>query len=178
MDLTPECWPFGILIRFNVEENHWTQIPFIPGAAKPPPIAGHSATVHGQSMIIFGGLQKQRSSIGQFASSNDVWSFNIKSKTISKVNKIFCKPVQRFWWGTFLLVRNSYCSGERGARIPNIWILNILKVGSSRMADFWMVRPFKNWPIWNVLKHSKTEQIHSLLGYVNLCNINIGPNLT
>jgi F-box protein 42 len=68
------------ILRFDVEQNHWTQIPMIPGASKPPPMAGHSASVHGQFMIIFGGLQKQRSSIGQFSSSNDVWSFDIKSK--------------------------------------------------------------------------------------------------
>ena len=42
---------------------------------KPPTMAGHSASVHNGHMIIFGGLQK-RSTIGQFSSSNDVWSFN------------------------------------------------------------------------------------------------------
>lgn len=69
---------FNELHRFDIESNHWTQIT-PESQVKPPPMAGHSATVHGHSMIIFGGLQKQRSSIGQFSSSNDVWSFNIKT---------------------------------------------------------------------------------------------------
>jgi hypothetical protein len=72
--------------RFDVEENLWSQITIPPGAPKPPPMAGHSATVHGDRMIVFGGLQKQRSSIGQFSSSNDVWIFNVKSKKAMKCN--------------------------------------------------------------------------------------------
>ena len=31
-------------------------------------------------MVVFGGLQKQRSNIGQFSSSNDVWCFDLESK--------------------------------------------------------------------------------------------------
>jgi hypothetical protein len=29
-------------------------------------------------MIVFGGLQKQRNNIGQFSSSNDVWSYDLE----------------------------------------------------------------------------------------------------
>ena len=42
-----------------------------------PLMAGHSASVHNGRMIVFGGLHKQRNSIGQFSSSCDVWSFHI-----------------------------------------------------------------------------------------------------
>jgi F-box protein 42 len=55
----------------------WTQI--TPGTSlKPPTMAGHSATVHKGRMIVFGGLQKQRNNIGQFSSSNDVWSYDLE----------------------------------------------------------------------------------------------------
>ena len=79
------------LHRFDIEENLWSQITIPPGAPKPPPMAGHSATVHGDRMIVFGGLQKQRSSIGQFSSSNDVWSFDVNSKSfcVGLATKLF-----------------------------------------------------------------------------------------
>ncbi len=32
-------------------------------------------------MVVFGGLHKQRNSIGQFSSSNDVWCFNLNSES-------------------------------------------------------------------------------------------------
>ena len=54
---------------------------------KPPTMAGHSASVHNGHMIIFGGLQK-RSTIGQFSSSNDVWSFNTDRYALFR-NKMF-----------------------------------------------------------------------------------------
>lgn len=58
---------------------------------KPPAMAGHSATVHRvaaagagspaqETMVVFGGLHKQRSSIGHFSSSSDVWCFNLTSE--------------------------------------------------------------------------------------------------
>jgi len=63
---------------------------------KPPTMAGHSATVHNGTMIIFGGLQKQRNSIGQFSSSNDVWSFNVESQIWSQEDIPEPRPKPRY----------------------------------------------------------------------------------
>lgn len=65
--------------RYDIDEKNWTAV-HPATAVKPPPMAGHSATVHFGSIVVFGGLHKQRSSIGQFQSSSDVWTFDIKSK--------------------------------------------------------------------------------------------------
>ncbi len=91
---------FNELHSYDIREMKWTHI--LPGNLiiemkpnwfvltcfcslasnlKPPTMAGHSATVHNGHMIVFGGLQKQRNNIGQFSSSNDVWSFHLDSET-------------------------------------------------------------------------------------------------
>ena len=57
----------------------WTHIR--PNSSvKPPAMAGHSATIHGDLMVVFGGLHKQRNTIGHFSSSNDVWCYNFNSE--------------------------------------------------------------------------------------------------
>ena len=63
---------------YDIVEARWTKI--IPVTeVKPPTMAGHSATIHRNQMIVYGGLQKQRT-IGQFSSSSDVWAFNLESR--------------------------------------------------------------------------------------------------
>ena len=70
---------FNELHAFNLGERRWTSVQ--PNSeVKPPAMAGHSATVHGDRVVVFGGLHKQRSSIGQFSSSNDVWCFDVQSE--------------------------------------------------------------------------------------------------
>ncbi len=73
---------FNELHQYDLGSNRWTHV--LPASSlKPPAMAGHSATVHFETnMVVFGGLQKQRSNIGQFSSSNDVWCFNLVSKFI------------------------------------------------------------------------------------------------
>ena len=63
-------------IRDSISENRWE---FIEGGDRPPAMAGHSATVPQGSMVVFGGLHKQRS-IGHYTSSNDVWTFDLTLK--------------------------------------------------------------------------------------------------
>ncbi|TRY76610.1 hypothetical protein TCAL_13457 [Tigriopus californicus] len=70
---------FNELHCYDIEQNRWSHLTPV-GVAKPPSMAGHSATVHEDIIVVFGGLQKQRNHIGQFCSSNDVWCFNITSK--------------------------------------------------------------------------------------------------
>ena len=48
-----------------------------PETLHPPAMAGHSATLHHQMMVVFGGLQKQSSSVGQYTVSNDLWVYQL-----------------------------------------------------------------------------------------------------
>lgn len=71
---------FSELHIFNLLESKWTQIKFDMGEAWPPKTAGHSATLHGDKMVIFGGLTMQRGSENlSFQCSNNLWVFNLAS---------------------------------------------------------------------------------------------------
>lgn len=70
---------FNELHSYDTETCRWTlEAPNDP--LRPPTMAGHSATVHCGCIVVFGGLQKVRNSIGQFSSSSDVWTFDLKSE--------------------------------------------------------------------------------------------------
>ena len=68
---------FSELHIYNITENRWTLMTS-EHEVRPPAMAGHSASVHGNMMIIFGGLHKQRS-VGHYTSSNDLWIYNLDS---------------------------------------------------------------------------------------------------
>ena len=69
---------FSELHIYSIAAAKWELVVSEPGD-RPPAMAGHSATVHGHSMVVFGGLHKQRS-IGHYTSSNDVWLFDLSSR--------------------------------------------------------------------------------------------------
>jgi len=79
---------FNELHVYDVEQSRWTQVVPTDGL-KPPAMAGHSATIHNDMMVVVGGLHKQRNSIGQFSSSNDVWCFDLKCKLTDPERMLF-----------------------------------------------------------------------------------------
>lgn len=46
----------------------------------PPPTAGHSVSVHGEWMVVFGGLQRPCSDVHS-TKSNEIWKLNLESWT-------------------------------------------------------------------------------------------------
>ncbi|GIX94094.1 f-box only protein 42 [Caerostris darwini] len=80
---------FNHIHVYNTTTNRWTQI----STSTPcPPMAGHSATVHGDLMVVFGGVQKQICD-GPFMSTSDVWTLDLKSyKWQKQVTKTSAPP--------------------------------------------------------------------------------------
>ncbi|XP_046398523.1 F-box only protein 42 [Ischnura elegans] len=72
---------FNELHLYSMESNRWV-IHTTPSNS-PPPTAGHSASVHRDCMVIFGGLQMQGGH-GQYANSNDVWVFDLENSSWHK----------------------------------------------------------------------------------------------
>ena len=66
---------FSELHIYSITENRWTLMAS-EHEVNPPAMAGHSASVHGNMMIVFGGLHKQRS-VGHYTSSNDLWIYHL-----------------------------------------------------------------------------------------------------
>ncbi|XP_071448808.1 F-box only protein 42-like [Hetaerina americana] len=72
---------FNELHLYSMESNRW--LSHCTPSNSPPPTAGHSASVHRDSMVIFGGLQMQ-GGLGQYANSNDVWVFDLNNPSWRK----------------------------------------------------------------------------------------------
>lgn len=79
---------------YDITTMRWNLIS--PEGLKPPTMAGHSATVHKGRMVVFGGLQKTRNSIGHFSSSNDIWTFHLESQSWIQEDIPDPKPKPRY----------------------------------------------------------------------------------
>ncbi|PNF33809.1 hypothetical protein B7P43_G10013 [Cryptotermes secundus] len=84
---------FNELHVYGIVSNRWT---CINTQTTPPAMAGHSATVQGEWMVVFGGLQKTNVLLGQYGSSNDVWCFNLENQTWNKQATTEIKPHSRY----------------------------------------------------------------------------------
>lgn len=82
---------FDELHLYDLSENKWTQQQQI---TKPPPMAGHSATIHRNKMVVFGGCQIS----GEHnANSNDVWYLDLDNFTWTKPKLLgHVKPSPRY----------------------------------------------------------------------------------
>lgn len=119
---------FNELHSYDIREKRWTLI-FPASNLKPPTMAGHSASVHKDHMIIFGGLQKQRNNIGQFSSSNDVWSFHINSQTWTQEDIAEPRPKARYGQSQLYLDENHLliiggCGGPNNI-YNDVWLLSM-----------------------------------------------------
>lgn len=116
---------FDELHCYNIHENKWLALTTLDG---PPPMTGHSATVHKNVMIVFGGYSQND---GQASSSNDVWALDLLNFTWSKKETTNAKPAARY--GQFQIVLdNEHCLILGGCGGPNnmftdAWILDMSK---------------------------------------------------
>ena len=145
---------FNELHSYDLETSTWTQLLNPPPAGgvveeeilKPPTMAGHSATVHKGRLIIFGGLQKQRNSIGQFSSSSDVWSFDLDGMTWLQEDIPEPRPTPRYGQSqlyldeTHLLVLGG-CGGPSNI-FNDVWLLTM---GQSNNSDNNLPRASVHW---------------------------------
>jgi len=116
---------FSELHIYSVSENRWE---LIEGGDRPPAMAGHSATVHRGSMVVFGGLHKQRS-IGHYTSSNDVWTFDLSSKVWQLQTTVGEPPLPRYGQSQIVLSPDHLlvmggCGGPNN-EYADIWMLNM-----------------------------------------------------
>ncbi|XP_059083717.1 F-box only protein 42-like isoform X2 [Tigriopus californicus] len=119
---------FNELHCYDIEQNRWSHLTPV-GVAKPPSMAGHSATVHEDIIVVFGGLQKQRNHIGQFCSSNDVWCFNITTFTWYQPDIPSPKPNPRYgqsqlWLDDKHLLILGGCGGPNNL-YDDVWVLSM-----------------------------------------------------
>lgn len=114
---------FDELHTYNINENRWTSQnpPF-----GPPPMAGHSATIHQNKMIVFGGYQINNEIN---SNSNEIWCLNLNTFTWSKPDISNTKPPPRY--GQFQIALDSDnllivggCGGPNNM-FNDVWVLNM-----------------------------------------------------
>ena len=138
---------FNELHSYDLENSTWTQLTPAPGARenieddalRPPTMAGHSATIHRGKLIVFGGLQKQRNSIGQFSSSSDVWSFDLERMSWMQEDIPEPRPTPRYGQSqlyldeTHLLILGG-CGGPSNI-FNDVWLLTMGQPAQSHPGD-------------------------------------------
>lgn len=108
---------------YSILDNKWKVLTAIDG---PPPMTGHSATVHRDSMIVFGGyFQNGRTA----TSSNDVWSFDLISHTWARKETNHLKPPPRYGQSQIFLDEHHCliiggCGGANNM-FNDAWILDM-----------------------------------------------------
>ncbi|KAK3921059.1 F-box only protein 42 [Frankliniella fusca] len=115
---------FNELHIYSIVKNRWM---CINTAFSPPGMAGHSASVHGDTMVIFGGLKAEAH--GQYASSNDVWCFDLEAQEWHKQATSDVKPHARYgqsqiWLGKDHLLIIGGCGGPNMV-FNDVWLLSL-----------------------------------------------------
>ncbi|GFY37074.1 f-box only protein 42 [Trichonephila inaurata madagascariensis] len=117
---------FNQIHIYNTTTNRWTQV---TTATTCPPMAGHSATVHGDIMVVFGGVQKQICD-GPFVSTSDVWTLDLKSYKWQKQVTSTDPPPPRYGHSQILVDRDHLiimggCGGPN-MLYTDIWLLKMI----------------------------------------------------
>lgn len=146
---------FDELHVYHITENRWLSVTTIDG---PPQMTGHSASVHNNTMIVFGGYTCVD---GVPASINDVWSLDLTSFTWTKRETTNPKPPPRY--GQFQIVLDSErCLVMGGCGGPN----NIF-------SDAWVLKMGE--PVWKwqmiTVKNKKWASTHMWCNPA--CKVNI-----
>ncbi|XP_039280007.1 F-box only protein 42 isoform X3 [Nilaparvata lugens] len=111
---------FDELHIYNIYDNRWTSI--TSPTNQPPPMAGHSASVHKNYMLVFGGMH------GQNVSSNDVWCFDILTHQWRELNIQGIKPKSRYGQTQVVLDDEHFliiggCGGGPNEVWSDVWML-------------------------------------------------------
>lgn len=84
---------FNEIHFYCLETNKWI---LINASNSPPPMAGHSACVRDDEMVVFGGLVLSTANSHQIQCSNDVWVLDIPSLTWRKQPTTKPRPSPRY----------------------------------------------------------------------------------
>lgn len=117
-----QAWrTFSEMHVYDIESNRWFNVSSF-SATVPPAMAGHSATVHRNIMVIFGGLQGDR------GSSSDVWCYDLILQTWWKQETTAEKPSPRYGQSQIALDDDHVlimggCGGGPNMVLNDVWVL-------------------------------------------------------
>lgn len=113
---------FNELHTYSIGSNKWTYVV----TNNPPPMAGHSVSVHGEWMIVFGGMQRCFTS-GNTVRTNDVWKLNLETMIWYQQETSKNKPNERYGHSQTVLDNDHIlimggCGGPNGL-YNDVWLL-------------------------------------------------------
>ncbi|KAL0274241.1 UNVERIFIED_CONTAM: hypothetical protein PYX00_006714 [Menopon gallinae] len=146
---------FNELHIYDITSNTWN---IIHSPVTPPPMAGHSATIHGNNMVVFGGLQ-WGGSLFLYSSSNDVWCFNFETLCWSKPETSEEKPKTRYGQSQI------YLDDE------NMMIMGGCQGPNSILDDVWILTITKSVWVWKQLKVNNSQWAAPLLWCHPACRV-------
>jgi len=118
-----QAWrTFNELHIYDVPTNRWRYIS--SPTLSPPAMAGHACTVHGDKMVVFGGL------LGCGRGSNDVWCLDLLNNTWSLKETNDVKPPTRYGHSQIvvdddhLLVFGGW-GGPPNMVMTDVWLLDM-----------------------------------------------------
>ncbi|XP_056648886.1 F-box only protein 42 [Diorhabda carinulata] len=117
---------FNELHLYDIVANRWNSVTAIN---TPPPVAGHSVSIIGDWMILFGGLQKPCNAV-HCEKSNDIWKVNLNNWTWYKQEvESGPKPNGRFGQTQVIINEENLLilggSGGPTSHHCDAWILNM-----------------------------------------------------
>lgn len=119
---------FDELHSYSIAENKWLAVTTLAG---PPPMTGHSATVHKGKMVVFGGYCEFAQDEGAAANSNDVWSLDLSTFVWTKKETNNVKPAPRYGQFQIQLDDEHFlvlggCGGPNNM-FNDAWVLDMTK---------------------------------------------------
>lgn len=128
---------FDELHVYNIKENRWSM--YTPDDG-PPPMTGHSATIHRNKMVVFGGYQRNDTTT---SSSNEVWCLDLDTFTWSKPAVSATKPPARYGQFQFY-VDDDNCLIMGGCGGPNNMFSDAWRLDMSSNVWKWKAVIIKN----------------------------------
>lgn len=115
---------FNQMHEFDLEHNRWS---CVTTSGDCPPMAGHSATVRNDSMLVFGGLCASAGSYNNYEATNNLWIFDFVTCEWSKKLVSGYQPPPRYGHSQILLDQQHLLvmGGCSGPKVPlnDVWML-------------------------------------------------------
>ncbi|EFN83938.1 F-box only protein 42 [Harpegnathos saltator] len=128
---------FNELHIYSIESNKWTAINTL---VTPPPTSAHSASIHGNTMVVFGGICDGES-------SNDVWCFNLDSYRWHK----------QITFKSFILPEPRYGQSQIELGEQHLLVLGGCTGPNSPMNDAWLLEMEGPFWMWKKVTMCNTE---------------------
>lgn len=146
---------FNHVHTFDTETKKWTLLETRNGC---PPTSGHSASIHRDQMIVFGGLRSIENAPYQYSPSNEVWVLDLLSNQWRKQETSSPQPEARYGHSQMVIDDHVIILGGCGGPnniLNDMWLLNL-------QGDVWQ---------WSPINIECDNSEFPVLGFSPVCKV-------